>query len=543
MEEHFAGNCATICDNPAISNELKTICDTGSQQYCTSSNNIYKPECKAYLTRVVGNAAADRTGKLYANPIRIPVSTVPGTRTQQTAKDYYQALAMATIESPTTNTTLMTTDTADLIQILKDNNPDYSTDILYMQLVRSAFDYCSTNPNPDVNFCSETATNKSWAALEFDNIVKEMLTVYKDRATIWKLVKERIVTTTGYDRSKLMFTRMPNTFKPLADAILGVLTKDDLIDPDLIKLRSISPYMQSGVDTFVINLINAPKVGFARERLAGDAPMYNVALTNAENLYGTNFRTFFENLKKFNVDNQIISDPFVTLVNTTDNTNVSTCSTGNPLTNPMCAQLSTATGGTNATNIFNATVTYCSDANNVKDLACLSHINTNPTVYNLNDVNTKMLNYCLTTDGQNDSNCKPFSTITGSNQWLIDATKNTTDAAGVTTTVCGTTGNLSKDVCQNVCTVYPSICASDREAKCSTLANRYSTNVDFFDGDNKEEDNKEDFACNKYVFMYDWILYLIFFIVCAGIIGGIGLGITEYFDSKKKNTPSDDLLD
>ena len=89
-EEHFAGNCSTICDNPAISNELKTICDTGSQQYCTTGSNIYKPECKTYLTRVVGNAAADRTGKLYANPIRIPIST-DKTKTTQTAKDYYNA--------------------------------------------------------------------------------------------------------------------------------------------------------------------------------------------------------------------------------------------------------------------------------------------------------------------------------------------------------------------------------------------------------------------------------------------------------------------
>lgn len=539
MEEHFAGNCANVCDNPAISEELKTICDTGSQQYCTTSGNIYKPECKAYLTRVVGNAAADRTGKLYANPIRIPASTAPGTRTQQTAKDYYQALAMSTIESPTFQTSLLTTDTADLIKILKDNNPDYSRDLLYQQLVSQAFRYCTSDPNPDVNFCSENADNKSWGALEFDNMIKELLTQFKDRATIWKLVKESLVTK-DYDMVKLTFTRMPNTYKPFADAILGVLTKDDLTDPDLIKLRSLSPYMQTGVDTFVINLINAPKSGFARERLTADVPMYNVSLTNNDNLYGASFRTFFANLQAFNTANQIISDPLVTLVNTTDNTNITTCSTGNPLTNPVCAQVATATGGSTANTILNATVAYCSDANNVKEPTCISHINNNQTVYNLNDVNTKMLNYCLTADGQNDTNCKPFSTLSGSDQWLLNATKNTTDANGVTTTVCGTTGNLSKDVCQDVCAKYPSVCAADTQAKCSTSANRYSTNVDFFEGN-----NKENFYCSS---NQDdtWVEWLIFIILCIFLAIGVGVGIKTIITSdwvqckfNGKNCPTD----
>lgn len=512
-EEHFAGNCSTICDNPAISNELKTICDTGSQQYCTTGSNIYKPECKTYLTRVVGNAAADRTGKLYANPIRIPVST-DKTKTTQTAKDYYNALSLSIAKLPLTGATLISADTADLIKILKDNDPDYQLNELYKDFSLMAFLYCATDANPNVNFCSETATSKSWASLEFDNLMKLILTRFKNRTDIWKLVKDELITR-DYEKNKIAFTRMPNTFKPMADAILGVLTKDDLTDPDLIKLRSLSPYMQTGVDTFVINLINAPKSGFARERLAGDAPMYNVSLTNNDNLYGSHFRTFFANLQKFNTDNNITSDPLITLVNTTDNANVTACSTGNPLSNPVCAQVSTATGGTSATNILNATVAFCSDAKNVSTPACITHINGNQKVYNLNDVNTKMLNYCLTSNGQNDANCKPFSSLTGSDQWLLDATKNTTDASGITTTVCGTTGNLSKDVCQSVCTTYPSVCAADTQAKCSTGTNRYSTNVDFFEVNNKEYFEPPEITKMPEV---DWFLFILFIIVCCLIV-------------------------
>lgn len=541
-EEHFAGNCSSICDNPAISNELKTICDTGSQQYCTTGSNIYKPECKSYLTRVVGNAAADRTGKTYVNPIRIPVSTDPKKKTQ-TAKDYYNDLtrSIATLPDATTGATLSSTDTADLIKILKDNNPDYSSDQLYTGLVFTAFEYCATGANPDVNFCSETAASKSWAALEFDNIIKMVAIGLKDRATIWKVAKDMI--TKDYDKNKMAFTRMPNTFKPLADLILGVLTKDDLIDPDLIKLRSLSPYMQSGVDTFVINLINAPKSGFARERLAGDAPMYNVALTNNDNLYGTNFRTFLANLQKFNTDNKIISDPLITLVNTTDNTNITTCSTGNPLANPMCAQVATVTSSANATNILNATVAFCSDAKNVKDPKCIDHINGNQTIYNLNDVNTKMLNYCLTTDGQNDTNCKPFSTLTGSDQWLLNATKNTTDAAGVTTTVCGTAGNLSKDVCQSVCTTYPSVCAADTQTKCSTGANRYSTNVDFFEGGNKENlDHPKNGSWEDWLVFIFWIIIYVIAAAAALAVGAAGIfAIGNWFGHRKFNRSIDTI--
>jgi hypothetical protein len=100
----------------------------------------------------------------------------------------------------------------------------------------------------------------------------------------------------------------------------------------------------------------------------------------------------------------------------------------------------------------------------------------------MNDINTKMLNYCLSTDGQNDTNCKPFSAIKKSGEWLNRVTKNTTDSAGVTTTVCGTPGNLSKDTCQNVCTVYPELCNADIQQKCAIPANRYTTNIDFFEG-------------------------------------------------------------
>ena len=43
--EHFAGNCASLCDDPSISMDLKAACDTGSYNFCTkdAEQNIATP--------------------------------------------------------------------------------------------------------------------------------------------------------------------------------------------------------------------------------------------------------------------------------------------------------------------------------------------------------------------------------------------------------------------------------------------------------------------------------------------------------------------
>ncbi len=496
LQEHFAGNCIAVCDgpNPNMNDALRATCDTGSQQYCTTGTNIFTPSCKAYLTRVTGNMAADKAGLTYTNPIKF--ITTAG-KTTPTAMDYYNALQKPIISLPPTDQKIiLSQDTKDIVNILKANNPNYATDTAYNNLIQMAIGYCAFAPTTDSDFCSESSANPSWAALEYANNIKRtiasitsknitgsLLAYYSKQAATSAPTPNQGVS--DFAMAKMVHSRLPNTVKPIDDMILASLTQADLLDPNLVLLRTVSPYLQAGVDTFVINLINmsdGSKSSFTRERLAATPSTYSVTLNNTPALYGTNVRAFFANLQSYNTANKVDNDPMLTLIQMTDNANVTTCSTGNPLTNPICQQVATATGATNATSILNATVAYCSNANSINDPNCITHINRNQTVYNLNDINSKMLNYCMSTTGQNDTHCKPFSAINGSPQWLAAATKNTTDANGVTTTACGVAGGLSKDTCQAVCTTYPDLCATDVQQKCAAPANRYSTNIDFFEG-------------------------------------------------------------
>lgn len=500
MEEHFAGSCTTACDNPNNSDALKAVCDTGSQQFCSNANNIFTPNCKSYLTRVTGNAAADKLAQSYANPLKF--TAVAGKPTA-TASDYYNALSATILTSTTNPTNLISTDTSDIVSILKANNPSYATDLTYKTLIGRAFEYCGADPNANAGFCSETATPLSWGAAEFSKIIRDLIESYTkllNGSSIVAFYTKNTNPLTAADQTAKTFknmqiahTRMPNTLKPADDFILSTLTASDLLDPNLVVLRQVSPYLQTGIDTFVINLVNGTKNSFTHERLSVNPGMYSANLSSTPALYGTNFRTFISNIQAYATANKITTtDPLISLVQMTDNTIITTCTTGNPSTNPICSQISTVMGSDAAASILNAQVKYCSDPANISSTACISNINSNQKVYNMNDVNTKMLNYCLSAGGQNDTNCKPFSTIKDSNTWLKTVTKNTTDAAGVTTSVCGTPGNLSKDTCQNVCKVYPDLCAADIQQKCAAPANRYSTNIDFFEGGQVENMENPD---------------------------------------------------
>ncbi len=539
--EPFTGSCTNICSiTTPIPDTLRAACDTGSQQYCTTDTNILTGNCKTYLNRVTGNMTANRQNKVYANPIKF--LTKPG-QTLPSVQDYYNALGTSITSLPKDGPTLVGSDVKDIVTTLK-TNPDYASDPTYQTLTKAAFDYCTMATNIDTNFCAESGPNLSWAALEFTNTMNAQTDALKAKNISGSLVAYYSSTATptkvasDLAAAKLAHARMPNTMKPLDDMILNSLTKDDLLDPNLVVLRAVSPYLQTGVDTFVINLINGSKSSFSRERLTDSTTMYSTTLSSNGPLYSQAVRTFLSNLQSFNTNNKITNDPLVALIQTTDNANMAVCSTGNPLSNPICAQVANATGSVNASTILDTTVAYCSDAKNVSDLKCISHINTNQKAYNINDVNTKMLNYCLSTDGRNDNSCKPFSTITGSDQWLINATKNTTDSNGVVSTVCGTSGNLSKDTCQNVCLTYPEVCLNDSVQKCAKSDNRYSTNVDYFEGSSKEE------STSASTIIY-YILYLLAAILIALVIAGgvMAIGNSDRYQCfrYKNNCPEDKL--
>lgn len=498
--EHFAGNCTSICDDPNISNDLKAACDTGSYNYCAKNaeQNIADPNCKTYLNRVVGNYTAERTGKIYSNPVKFPVgSTVQ-------ISNYYNDLGSAVAKYGTKDIGRLTgQSTADLVKILRDNNPNYYTESIATPLVDKALNYC-TSASADAVFCSETTP--TWV---LDTINIKIPGLISDLTT----VSGSIIAAYSGSTYIPMHKKFPNTFKPVENLILSKLTKSDLSNPFLVELRTYSPNLQAGIDAFVINLING-KSTFTKEKLESSS-LYSINLANNAMLYDLNIQTYLANISKYRAANNITTvDPLVILVANTDASNVQICSTGNPLTTPICTQMSAA-GSSVSSSVADITKAYCST--HVSDPKCIEYINSNQTVFNTADINNKMLNYCMT-EGINDTvNCKPFSSISGSSDWLKKVTSNVTGTDGTISAVCGTTNGLSKDTCQQVCNMYPEICTADTQQKCSLPTNRYSSNTDYFDG--KEDyrtyygSSRNTSTPNPWLVEHPWISLIILFVV------------------------------
>lgn len=513
MREYFAGDCTQACDNnPNMSNALKATCDTGSQQFCSSSyDNLTTTGCKTYLNRVAATANANRTNQTYANPIMFASGS------KANATDYYNALT-SVIDTQQDPAILASSHMNSFVQIIRDNDPNYYSSSPFINLFTKAFDYCNTNANADSTFCSDSAATASWYISDLPKYIADkcndlkskykgsLIAAYSQYAAT--IPASQVVA--DLTNAKLAHTRAPTALKPLDDLILNSITQDDLKDPNLILLRTISPYFQAGVDAYVLNLINGPKSSFAitRESLAASPSMYSVSINTSPVLYSDTVRAFLANMASYAQANNITDDPMLTLIQTADATNLSACSTGNPLENPICDSVAQSTGAVNAAAIMNAKVSYCSDPTNLIGDQCIKHINSNQKAYNINDTNTKMLNYCVSAGGKDQPICKPFSAIDGSSKWLTNNINNTVDTSGNISGVCGTPNGLSIEQCKQTCSTYPELCQADIQQKCSAPNHRYSTNTDFFIVDKDAPMTAEDI----------WIIVLIVLFVLLTIV-------------------------
>ncbi len=489
--ENFAGNCSSICNNPNINSDLKAVCDTGSHSYCTKDavQNIINPNCQAYLSRVVGTNTAARAGLVYSNPIKFP------TGSKMQIDNYYAEVKGAISKYGTQDESkLISADTDVLVKMLRDNNPTYTSELELQPLMNAATMYCQKAESNNA-FCGENSP--SW----FIDFRKSQIPIILE--SVSKLVSSATISTytsSSYNNTRAWHRKHPNMFKPIEDLLLSRLTKSDITNPMLPELRSYSNNLQTGIDTFIINLINGPKNGFTQERLEG-ALLYSVNIDNNSMLYDKDVTTYLNNLNAYRSNNNITTtDPLLVLVANANSANMQICASSNPLTTTICKQMSSI-GGANAESVKQSTQIYC--GNNVNDPECINFINTNPTIFNTSDVNNKMLNYCLT-HGMNDANCKPFSAISGSANWLKKNTSNITSADGTVVAVCGTANGLAKDTCQKVCDTYPDLCIADIQKKCVLPANRYSSNTDTFVG--------KDELQNSHLF---WIVLIFICMVIA----------------------------
>jgi len=236
----------------------------------------------------------------------------------------------------------------------------------------------------------------------------------------------------------------------------------------------------------VINLITGTKESLT------SAPVYSTLLTNSISLYDDDIRNFINAIKSQPFADQ---DPFVKQIEFADSYNVTECDANvNANTSELCKSIELSNDQSISKNAQTFLSEYCpTSINTILEPKCMTYINENQSKVDINNINSKMLDYCISYKGRSDTEtCKPFSKIINSSQWLSQKTKNNTikDENGNVIDVepvCGTDEGLELTKCMEVCDVYPEICEEDKVNKCKLPHYRYSGNIDRFNEKQKKK--------------------------------------------------------
>jgi hypothetical protein len=494
--ESFAGSCNNICNTAGIPDNVKIACDAGSYAFCKDSKNISSANCKAFFDRTIKTGMGMETGTAYSNPVKVPASG--------SVSAYYKDMAKAAMDFIISkDNTLNDPDVLAVVSILKTMNTEYGN------LVSSYFLKCSTDTNTPV--CS---ADNLWLKA----YVKEMtipLTIQYLDSTKTNILDIYSKTSSGM---LVLHKKYPSWFVDMEPVILSSLTRQSLSNPILLDIRDISDNLRAGIDNFIITLIAGSK-----EKLT--SAIYTTQITNSPVLYDADIQAF---LTRLAVRPGASIDPLVTLINTTNTQNISSCST-NPFNSTTCVAITKTADPTLLKGISDSTKTFCmASADNMVTPSCIDYINKNQATLDMDDVNNKMLDYCLTDKGKADTtNCKTFSSITGSGNWLSLKTANTVvkDVSGnVTdmTTVCGTGTGLSMDKCNNVCGTYPDLCVPDAAVKCSIPQYRYSDDKSKFaniENFNSDCDPDHGGCCDGPDNDLNWLWFLLGIIAILMLVG------------------------
>ncbi|KAG3194373.1 hypothetical protein PC128_g9433 [Phytophthora cactorum] len=157
-----------------------------------------------------------------------------------------------------------------------------------------------------------------------------------------------------------------------------------------------------------------------------------------------------------------------------------------------------ATGETDLTSsISSATAAFCLDNKNITSDSCVAFINK-----------------AIASDASFDKSV--LDKYTGLKDWLLlkTADKISTDANGNKTIIsaCATADGLSRDQCEQLCQIYPDLCANDQINKCQMSMYRYSkegleNNADI------EYEEEEECGCAYEILL--WVMLLVFAILAT----------------------------
>ena len=498
--ESFSVPCRSVCSNTNLSPDLQAACDTGSQAWCSSPNNINSADCQTYLQRVIAGKQAS------------PVVAIP-TSSKQTLADYYNALGTAADTYVQGNI-----NSADkLMGII---GAEQGTQVMFNKVADDAIASCVASSD---NSCS----NVAWLTTRVTaNLTAQATT----------MANADIPTILGYITTNMNhYTKFMGYYAPIHDLILKKITVADLVNPTLISLRNKSAYMLNGIDLFVLNQITNGKLTSIPLNKDGS---YNVDITNNVALYGQGIRAFY---KAILASPPASTDQLGVLIAKADTTNKNTFdfktfalsalskamyNTGEPNLVPPIKSVDTKIQASIASTVGPT----CGSTTLYSDPMCATYANNLTSDADKTKFYTALLTamYDPKTGYNNDNSKNILKQYPGLSAWLVANTvdKVSTDAQGNTTIVsgCGGTNILSSDQCNQLAAIFPNMTTTDQIQRCALPNYRYEGNPTANTFQSRENFDQD----YEYTAQNTELLWFIAILILAVLLIGYKKNILQY---------------
>jgi hypothetical protein len=483
--EPFSANCVDSCGKPGIDDNLKAACDYGSIKYCSTANNIIKPDCLAHADRVVRTYVAEKTGIAYSNKLASSINT----------SDAYNALGAPISEYVINNRTTLDSNEIKSILAITDLEKTLtdSDKKLYFAPAMSMFKTCGAVPTLN---CSA-----SWLEPKISELINMLLIQNKSKALKDIIVSIYDPTTPPNIATTIRFQHL---FGSYFDLIISKLTINDLLTNTIIwPMRNDLPLFKTKLDTYIADLVM--KSSFNNKENLTDP--YTADFSNNKNLYSADIQKLITIITSVAAP----TDSLLVAFKAADTKNIARLTTVDPTLDPIAVAM-LATGKSDLVNgVKSKILTYCIDPTNLSKSTCTPYasqaISSDPTTYYRNAIAS-----ALKPDGTLDASI--LDKVVGLKDWLAINTKDVVAADGVISSTCGT-GVLTRMQCSNLCKIYPELCSGDQSKRCINPLYRY-TQTEGFKGD----------SAGAYT-LYAFIIFIAFILF---------IGISVKYGDKIKNS-------
>ena len=521
--EYFSGDCNKACDVNAPP-DIRSACDEGSYQYCSTEANITKPECIDFIKRVEDTITdPNKAGLTKVIPYN-----------QKTLLDYQKGLSDISnafcLKETNLNSEYCTKTYPSSFK-----NADYTSrmDNLFSGLMK-----IGANPKTtDKKFYLGGIDDKK-SAVGIDAISGflkwkgDKIKAAYDKYT--KVVKDKndqtFIVPKEDNKRELIFgffadpefkdfvTLYPSEFNRIEKAV--IIERRMLDDMGLIMAMNASDTVTEKVYTFISNELASNKRAEDMDITLG---LIQAFIKNAED----STRGLNEARRK---------DPDFTELKKVFDT-LSLLQKGgicekNPL-DPKCIELGKiGTLKYKANDMAGDVKTYlkslrrdtvCSTKDMKKNAINVFGENCKDVDFNDTD-KTNIMQYCVSPDGMNDGDCKKNPPTFIDIKWLKSMTDTDFDNKGKISRVrCdGKSGRFTPDECRKICERYPDICKDDIKTKCSNDEYRYSQTknvVDAFQNHPKESYTSRDSqeTCDEFSCMYYVLIFVIFLLFVTSL--------------------------